>query len=71
MIHDIQLLVVQDVNNKQDFSGRNMHSHYDFLGITCDFLGINRQLIPVSCEYFNRELQIGLRVRVRVGSNYT
>ena len=64
MIHDIQLLVVQDVNNKQDFSGRNMHSHYDFLGI-------NRQLIPVSCEYFNRELQIGLRVRVRVGSNYT
>ena len=38
-----------DVNSRQDFSGSN--SHYDFLSSTCDFLGINRQLIPVSYEY--------------------
>ena len=45
MKHDIQLRPVTDVNSRQDFNWSNI------LGITFDFLCVNRQLIPVSCEY--------------------
>ena len=47
MKHDIHAATCCDrcKFSRQDFNGSNI------LGITCDFLGINRQLIPVSCEY--------------------
>ena len=46
MKHDIQLRAVTDVNSRHHKTSVEVT-----LGITCDFLGINRQLIPVSCEY--------------------
>ena len=47
MKHDImQLRAVTDVNSRQV----NTVTSHDFLGITCDLLGINRQLILVVVE---------------------